>query len=139
MKHQVELQPLMNLKKINIILMWWPLTNHIFIEKIHRINWERWWKIQRRIIYELMHDSFFENANYFISDFLKQCKQNENDLPFLFKYTKNIIKKILSKSDCIHMLVWFDVIFWRTRSRRNIWLNTKTRRTIVKWRLKMNI
>ena len=39
-------------------------------------------------------DNFFENADYFTSDFLKQCKHNANVPNFLLKYTNNIIKQI---------------------------------------------
>ena len=42
----------------------------------------------------MVHEDFFENSDYFTSDFLKQCKQNENFPQFLLKYIKDIIKQI---------------------------------------------
>ena len=85
MKRQVRLQWWINLRKMNLLLMWFPLTKHIFYLRTHIIYWEKDWKTQWRIIYEVIHEISFENAYYFNSYFLKQCKHNSNVSPFILK------------------------------------------------------
>ena len=48
-------------------------------------------KTQRRIIYGVIHDNFFENVDNFTSDFLKTFIQFANVMQFLLKDTNNKI------------------------------------------------
>ena len=72
-------------------------TMNLDIENIASTNQNIW-----RSIYDVIDDSYFKVVKFFLTEFLDQCKKNQNEPQNIPNEAKAALKKRLWKMDCMH-------------------------------------